>query len=266
MKRIVVLVSSLVLLCSLLLIVIANAGNASYSILEWGASAPAVADGKWTTTDEWNDAPNTPLTGNTSGGFGYDIQDFTNLGLEWIVEIFNDNTNNPGDYFRICFDDGNNGGAAPSAGDYMIEISGHTTLKVYQGSGTGWTQITPAAGEITWANTLNTSRWSSTPHWILEVIDSSKTAGNVQIPNQPPTGMLIAAFDAATNSYCSWAPGGTADKPDTWGVVSGFSQDPIPESFSLGATLLIASVAMLAGYAYLRKRQKPAILTPKNLT
>ena len=259
MRRAISIAFCVLILCSLLLIGIANAGNAAYSILEWGAAAPCTVDGKWTTPDEWTDAPHTVMSGNASGKFAYDIQDFTNLGLEWCIEILTDNTNNPGDYWQISFDDGNNGGAAPSSGDYMIEIDGHNTLRAFQGTGTGWAPITPAAGEITWANTIGTSMWSSTPHWIIEVVDASKTTGNIQIPNTPPTGMRVAAFDAATNTICAWAPGSTANNPDSWGLISGFSQDPIPEGFSLGAVLLVASAAALVGFLYLRKPKNTSL-------
>lgn len=257
MKRNLTIAACVCILCSLLIVGIANAGNAAYSILEYAAVNAVVVDGKWTSPSEWTDAPHTFMTGNATGKFAYKLSDFTDLGLDWIVEILTDNTNNTGDYWQICFDDGNTGGSAPSAGDYKIEITGHTTLRAYQGNGAGWTQVTPAAGELTFANTIGTSMWSSTPHWILEVTDSSKTAGTLQIPTQPPTGLLITAFDAATNQYCSWAPNGTANKPDSWGVISGFDMNGIPEGFAFGAIVLIASVATLVGFVYLRK--------PKNI-
>jgi len=237
---------------SLLLAEIANAGNAAYSITEFAASVIPTFDGKWTSPTEWTDAPHTFMTGNATGKFGYKI-DFSTYGLIWIVEILTDNTNNTGDYWQICLDDSNTGGAAPQPGDYKIEITGHTTLKAYQGTGTGWAQVTPAAGEITWANTIGTSMWSSTPHWILEISDSDKTGGTIQVPNAPPTGMRVAAFDAATNTLAAWAPGDYANVPDQWGLVSGYSMDPIPEGFSLGAILIVASVAVLVGFYYLRK-------------
>jgi hypothetical protein len=95
--------------------------------------------------------------------------------------------------------------------------------------------------------------WSSTPHWILEIMDSSKTDGTVTIATQPPTGMRIAAFDAATNGFCAWAPGSTANNPSSWGVVADFATE-IPEGFSFGAVVLIASIAMFVGFYYLRKK------------
>ena len=250
MRRAISVAFCVLILCSLLLIGIANAGNAAYSITEIYGAATATIDGKWTSPSEWTDAPHVFMTGNATGKFSYKVD--SGLATMWIVEMLADNTNNTGDYVQICFDDTNSGGSAPSSGDFMLEIDGHSTLKIFSGSGTGWTQIANTA-EITWANTIGTSMWSSTPHWILEIMDSSKTDGTVTIATQPPTGMRIAAFDAATNGFCAWAPGSTANNPSSWGVVADFATE-IPEGFSFGAVVLIASIAMFVGFYYLRKK------------
>jgi hypothetical protein len=239
-----------------MIVISAKAGNPAYSITEYPSINTATVDGRWTTPDEWTDTPVVLMSGNATGRFGYNIQDFTNLGLEWIIEIFTDNTNDTGDYWQICLDDSNGGGSAPQTGDYMIEIVGHTTLRVYQGNGTGWSQVTPQPGEITWSNTIGTSPWNNTPHWILEVVDSSKVAGTVQVPNPPPTGMRVAAYDANTRTLAAWAPNSSANVPDTWGVISTYSTEPIPEGFSLGFVVVLSSVAVAAGFYCLRKRPK----------
>ncbi len=256
MKRSVLVAFSSLMLCSLLLLITVGtikAGNPDYSITEYPSIATATVDGRWTTADEWTDSPHTEMSGNATGKFGYNIQDFTNLGLEWIVEILTDNTNDTGDYWQICLDDQNGGGAAPQSGDYMIEIVGHTTLRVYQGTGSGWSEVTPAAGELTWANTIDTSMWSSTPHWILEIVDLSKITGTVQVPTQPPTGMRVAAFDASNNTLAAWAPNSSANVPDEWGVIAGFSTEPIPEVLTIGVVVILLSVSVLIVPYYYRK-------------
>ncbi len=268
MKKAVLATLCLLLLCSVGLLInlgTTMAGNPDYSITEY-PSNPAFSnngictvDGNWTTADEWTDTPATEMSGNATGMFGYNIQEmYVNLGLEWIIEIFTDNTTDTGDYWQICFDDLNTGGTAPDTGDFMIEIVGHTTLTAYQGTGSGWSEVTPAAGELTWSNTIDTSPWNSTPHWILEIVDSSKTAGTIQIPNPPDpgTGMRIAAYDANTSTLAAWAPNSSADIPDTWGVVAGYSMTPIPEGLTFGVMVLLSSVTVLVGSHYLWKRSR----------
>lgn len=233
------------------------AGNPDYSITEYYIVInTATVDGKWTSNDEWTDTPATPMGGNATGKFGYNIQDFTNFGLEWIIEIFTDNTNDTGDYWQICFDDQNTGGTAPDTGDYKIEIIGHTTLKVYRGTGTGWTEITPQPGELIRKDSISASPWHSEPHWILEIVDTSKTAGNVQIPNAPPTGMRIAAYDASTKRLAAWPPDSNPNIPNTWGLVATFSMEPIPENLNLAAAAALSTFTVAVSAYFLRRRGK----------
>jgi len=256
MKRKISLTVCVIVLCSLLLVGTVKAGNAAYGIIEMPSVTTAVVDGKWTSTDEWTDTVRVDMSGNGSGAFGYNIQDFTNLGLEWIVEFYTDNTNNTGDYWQILIDSPNAGGAAPNSGDYKIEITGHTTLKLYQGNGAGWTEVAPAAGELTWANTMAASPWNSNPHWILEIVDSSKTAGTLQT-GQPPNGLGVTAFDASTSKYIAWAPNARANVPDSWGVIADYSTtNTAPEGITFVAILISSSVAMLGAFYYLRKQPK----------
>ncbi|MEM0314388.1 MAG: hypothetical protein QXQ41_07570, partial [Candidatus Bathyarchaeia archaeon] len=86
-----VAVAAILALCISIILInagITRAGNPDYSIIEYIVINTATVDGKWTSNDEWTDTPATPMGGNATGKFGYNIQDFTNLGLEWIIEIF----------------------------------------------------------------------------------------------------------------------------------------------------------------------------------
>ncbi len=261
MKKVFLVTLCIILLCSICLLInvgTTTAGNPAYAIIEYPSIATATVDGTWTAADEWTDTIPTEMSGNATGMFGYNIQDMTNLGLEWIVEIFTDNTTDAEDYWQICLDDLNGGGTAPQPGDYMIEIVGHTTLKAYEGNGQGWSEITPAQGELTWNNTMDTSPWNDTSHWILEIVDSSKTAGNIQVPNPPDpgTGMRVAAYDANTSTLAAWAPNSSANVPDEWGVISGYSMTPIPEGLTVGVMVLLSSISVIVGSHYLWKRSK----------
>jgi len=241
------------MLCSLLLAAIAKAGNTTYSMTEYQCVALATIDGKWTTADEWDDGPVMVMSDNAS--FTYNI-DMTPLTIQWLVEIFSDNTTDAGDYWQICFDPDNSGGTAPQAGDFMIKIVGHTNLELYVGNGTGWDLTSETgAGEITWADSISDSTWNSTAHWILEFSDIDKTSGFIQTP-QPANGMRVAVYDANSSTLASWAPDSNADVPDEWGVIANMSQTPIPEGFSLGVVVLLSSVAVAVSFYFLRKRPK----------
>jgi hypothetical protein len=255
MKKLVTIGFSILLLCSLLLVGTTKAGNEEYQTTEhWGAVEVTV-DGEWTSTDEWTDGE--PENLSDGGRFVYKMW-YSTMTSEWLAEFFDDTTDDAGDIWQICLDDQNGGGTAPQTGDYMIEITGHTTMKAYEGNGAGWTEITDAS-EVEWDDSITATPWNSTPHWVLEVSDI-KTAGSIQIPSAPPTGMRVAAYDADTETWVSWAPDSSEDVPDEWGIVWDYDSNPyIPEAFTIGVVVLLSSVAVAVGFYFARKRPK----TPK---
>lgn len=259
MKRALLVAFSILMLCSLLLPIIvgiAKAGNPDYSMTEYFAATPATIDGEWTTTDEWADGEPHVMSENATFAYKLDTSGGTgNYIMQWLVEIFTDNTNDTGDVWQICLDPDNGGGAAPQTGDFKIEIEGHTDLVCYEGNGAGWDVITPAAGEIEWADSISDSPWNSTDHWILE-IELAKEIGLI-IVGAPANGIRFAVYDdsAASAGFQAWAPG-SADVPDEWGVISVVSQTPWPEGFSLGVVALLSSVAVVVSFYFLRKRPK----------
>jgi hypothetical protein len=257
LKQILGIVACAVILCSLMLVSIAKAGNSAYSMSEYWLANPTVIDGKWTTADEWTDTGHIFMTGNATGKFAYKMDFNNNYAMDFIVEMLGDNTNNTGDYWQICFDNDNSATTAPSSTCYMVQIDGHRNLTLYQGTGSGWRTATFVSTDFTWKETLGTSMWGSTPHWILEFQVASKTSGPVQT-GAPPNGLRVAAYDAATSQFAAWAPGSSANVPSTWGVIADY-QSAIPEGLSagtvVGVVLLLASVVSLVGFSYLRKRQ-----------
>ena len=266
MKKVLAVTFLILMLYNLLLVGFAEAGNSAYSMTEYQWAAIATIDGKWTTTDEWTDGP--PMTMSNNATFTYNL-DITQTSatvytMEWLVEIFTDNTTDAGDYWEICFDPNNSGGTAPQVGDFKIKIEGHTTLKVYNGTGSGWAEITPVAGELTWDDSISASPWNSTPHYILELSDNSKIAGAIQTP-QPPNGMRVAVYDATSGELAAWAPGSDDGVPNGWGVISGYSETPIPEGFSILVVVLLSSVALVASFYFLRKHPKTQSLSSVKL-
>ena len=198
------------------------AGNPDYSLIEYSAVAQVVVDGEWTTDNEWVDAPITEMSDNTYFGYNVIPNDWI---MQLIIEIFDDDTDDAGDYWQICIDDNNDGGSVPQADDFRIDIVGHTDLVFYQGNGAGWEEITPDAGEITWTNAITGTPLESNPHWILE-LTVRKTVRVA--PSTPPTGLRVAVYDASNPGagVRAWAPDSDPDIPDEWGVISEFSEDP----------------------------------------
>jgi hypothetical protein len=253
-KTVLIAFCCIFIMCSGTIIGIATAGNAAYSLTECGAVTPATIDGKWTTTDEWTDSYRCPLSFN--GVFGYDV-DFATYGIEYVIEPFFDSTNNTGDIVQICIDNLNDGGSKPQADDFKIEITGHTTCKLYAGSGTAWTEM--SASEILWNNSITTTPWNSVAHWVIEVKDPDKTVGNL-VTGAPPNGMRVAYYDAATNSWSDWAPNGTADAPSSWGLVAGYSMDPVPEGFSIIFVAVLSTMAIAVAFGLKKRASLPKLL------
>ena len=254
MKRTSSIAFCILFLCSLLLLV--NVGStkafeAGYSYGEYDCVTVPTMDGKWTTTTEWADAPTMVIS--PTAKFMGKIDIVTGVFQHNLVEIFNDNTNDAGDYWQICMDGAGNGGTAPDTNDWRIEIVGHTTLTVYQGNGAGWTQVATPGG-IAWANSIDASPLSSTPHWILE-FRLDKSAG--PITNQPPHGLRVAVYDAsnAAAGVQAWPPT-PQDNPSRWGSISGYVGGAYPEGLTIGLMVLLSSVAMVVGIRYFRKKPK----------
>jgi len=227
-----------------------RAGNPDYSVMEYGAIGTTTYDGHWSEPLEWYDGPELAMD---NGALGVYNLDFNTYAMQWCIEFFTDTTDDPEDYWQISLDDSNTGGSAPQSDDYMMEIVGHTDLTFYQGNGASWDEITPGDGEITWGNMLDGSPRNTTAHWILELGVIKTTTVAV---NPPPTGMRVAAYDANTSTLAAWPPGSDADVPDEWGLIDGYSMDPIPESLNLAVMVFLSSVTLVVGSHYLQKHSK----------
>lgn len=230
-----------------------RAGNYDYSIIEYtGGITPATVDGEWTTDDEWDDALTVPISDNAI--FRY-YADITIYSCEFLVEIFNDTTDDAEDYWQFCFDDTNLGGSAPQSHQYRVDIIGHTDVVIYTGDGSSWVESSMTASDValTWADSISASPLNSTPHWILEFTFIKTTA---MIPTQPPSGLRVAYYDASTDTAASWAPDSDVNVPDEWGVISEYSGDSIPEGLNFTVMVFLSSVSLVAGSYYLHKRSK----------
>lgn len=105
-------------------------------------------DGKWTSTDEWNDADGASFA---NGKAVFRMKFETNypswVNQYYIIELFDDTTDDNGDYLQICYATATTffgtptGGNTPQTDCIRIDYypkSGQ--VKVYKGTGTGWAE------------------------------------------------------------------------------------------------------------------------------
>jgi len=205
MKRTLFTAFCILTLCGLLLVcalhintVTVNAAEASgYERTDWLLQTTKTIDGVWTTDTEWDDGEPTVISGNMT--FRSVWENPSDVYTNFVVEFFRDNTTDAGDYWEMCFDF-NNGGGADLGGSgryYRVSIEGHDNLTVYQGSASGWTELSSAESDIQWANAISASPNSSIPHWILEM-RILKSAGTNMI--DAIFGLRVAAYDANTST------------------------------------------------------------------
>ena len=247
---------SIIILCSLVFLITvgtAIAGNPDYQIVEYWTQVAPTFDGEWTSPDEWTDGQHVQIT--DVGMFTYTADINGGFGSQFLVEFFNDTTDDAEDYWQICIDPANGGGSAPQSGYGRIDIIGHTDVACYVGDGSSWTEI-PVESDLIWANSLSDSPLNDTTHWILE-LQFTKTEGQFQL-GQPPNGLRIAFYDASNPDagVQSWPPDSSVEVPDEWGVIPYYSDTPIPEGLTFGVMAVLSSVALLAGSYHLRKRSK----------
>jgi hypothetical protein len=255
LKRTSLIAFGILMLCSLLLIVNVRTTKASepgYTFTEYYMGTAVTADGKWTTTDEWQDVTTQRIGTPQVAVFEYKM-DTTDYTMTWLLE-FADNTNDAGDRWQVCLDGSNDGGTAPNANDVKFEIEGHTTLKTYIGTGTGWAATTATA---TWADSRTTSPHDPATHYVLE-LKFSKSQWEWGV-NPPPHGVRVAMYDASNPSqgWVAWPPEAISkDNPARWGLIPDYMAAPAPEGLTIGVMVLLSSIAVVVGTRYFRKQSK----------
>lgn len=255
MKRPILAVLCLLILCSLGIMTktsIVEAYKAGYEVNDYVAIKTPTMDGKWTADDEWTDAEEKQLDGSLNVIFrlkyvtGY--PDWVNQ--YYLIEFFDDATNDTGDYWQICYATATTffgnpaGGKTPQKDCFRIDFVGHTKagLAVYQGDGNSWTLYT----DYTWpthievVNTISPSPLNSTPHWIAEI-----KIEHIHFGIQPYMWIRVAAYDAskAALGVQSW-PSGSQDAPDDWGLLNAL-QTTIPENLNIVIAILASTLSVL---------------------
>jgi len=226
-----------------------------YTRISWQTQLEPTIDGEWTSEDEWTDGEITPVGEDAVCSSTWDMA--AGVITRWVVEFFSDTTDDPEDYWQVCFDGDQSGGDAPQGSDFKFEIKGHGDLVWYEGDGTTWTEKELDETEIEWASSLSDSPTNSTPHWILE-FQIPKNSGTVLLSMY--WNLRVAVYDASNPDAgeLAWPPDSDADVPAGWGVED-FRSEPIPEGLSFGVLVLLSSVAVIATTVLLRKRKNRQI-------
>jgi len=262
MKKEKIIVITMLSVLTLTLAGTITAYDDSYTIIDYMCSAPPVIDGQFTSDDEWIASAGVPFGAN--GIFRNQWLFSTSVFENQLIETADD-TNDAGDYWEICYDGNANGGAAPQADDFRVVVQGHgeaATVTWYQGSGSGWTEITgPSSASFSQAQSLSTSAVISEPHYILELtIDKQSTElGGAQILDQR-YAIRFAYYDAHAGGHGLqvWPPESNRDAPNGWGYVDYLMivnpEPDIPEGFGVGVVIGLSCLAVVAGTVLLRKR------------
>ena len=266
MKRVVLVAFCIIALCSLGLVMktgTVGAYQAGYEVTDYIAITTPTMDGNWTTAEEWTDADVRQLEGSLNVTFRLKYVSFYPDAVYqyYLIEFFDDTTNDTGDYWQICYAAAAElfgtpiGGDAPQTDCLMINFTGHSQagLALYRGDGSGWVAFT----DYTWpddieiVDTISASPLNSTPHWIAEIM-IEHTHYNIQ----PEFWIRVAAYDESNSDagVQSWPPG-SSDVPNDWGLMIS-AQTVIPEGLTLGVMVLLSSVSVLIGSHYFRKRSR----------
>ncbi len=266
--------TAITVFCVLSLFIIAFAGSAvAYNpafqhILYNGAAAPTV-DGTYAVDSEWIESGT--QTFGTDGIFrDYWVMDPNLLCL--LIET-GDTTNDAGDYWIICWDSTDEGGAtepdagpAPKTNDYQLKVTGHgasATVQWFKGTGTAWstTPLTAPEGLHQIAQSFSVTPKIGTLHAVLEMAISKMdtTFGAPLMGYNWAT--YIGYYDATTATLQSWPPTpASADVPDSWGYIyydMGANPTPdIPESITITVMLALSTIAVAVSTRYFRKNQK----------
>ena len=234
-----------------------SAAAPGYEISGVFGTQTVTIDGKWTTTDEWHDTAVQRMGTPQKGLFEYKVvspDGYVTINVQLLLE-FADSTNDPGDRWQIIFGTGVPTATAPTSGDNKIEIEGHTTLKTYVGTGTGWSSTSNYA-DLSWKDSLISSPHDPATHYVLELQFNKMTT--IWGAGYPPYGIRIAMYDASKPSqgWVSWPPTSTDTNPDSWGQVTGILTGDIPEGLTVGLMLALSTVAVAVSARYFRKPPK----------
>jgi hypothetical protein len=268
MKRVLFAAFCILALCSLLVMAAGTveAYQAGYEITDYQLITTPTLDGQWTSSDEWTDTDEGQLEGDLNASFRLKFEGGAfmegSVPQYYIIEIFDDVTEDAGDYWQICYtyattlNGAATGGTAPHTECLKFEYVGHddspSGLTIYNGDGSGWVQndtyTWPDHVEV--VSSLSSSPLDSNPHVIYEI-----KIEHLYFAIQPEFWIYVAVHDDSNGSAVQSWPPGSSDVPDDWGLMTA-SNDPIPEALTVVTVILLSSVAVAVSFYCLRRRPK----------
>ena len=260
MNRLIIAAFCISALCLLLVLpeTVKAPPKPGYSVTDYQLTTTPTLDGHWTTADEWVDCEGKELEGDLDGVFRLKFEGAnypTSINQYWLIEFFNDTTTGPGDYFRICYAYGATvntdpvGGTTPQTDCLKFEYTS-SSMTVYKGTGTAWGTGPAWASptDIQVVGQVSSSPLEANPHWIYEI-----KIEHIHFNIQPNFWIYVAVHDASNSAAVQSWPPGSSDVPNDWGAMAA-NNNPIPESLTIGALVLLSSVAVVCSFYLLRKR------------
>ena len=244
-----------------------HAQNLDYQAENYEAAIIPTIDGVWTTPDEWSDAEEYPLEGSLDVIFRLKkVTDGTGQlqTLYFLIEFFNDTTNDGADYASICLAGADTPGGVPEGGEepdencIQFDWSAHDVsyFTYFRGIYGGWMPNSTYTwgSDVFVADSFDISPLSDQSHLIVE--------WRISVPafNINPNFLLrVAAYDQVNGWYGSqiW-PYAHVMIPDQWGVMV-MHNETIPEISLWTVILMFLTMPIIVTLARKMKGKKVKI-------
>jgi hypothetical protein len=254
MKKAILATLGIIALCSLCLAGTVSAAKEGYGFsISIGENNSPTFDGAVSAGEWYDDSYKDWLYNGWTKSDSFFMDKWLGAPTEgWLIEVLTDTTNDAGDYFQMSYDTALDGGAAPQADDFLINVTGHPgTVAVFAGTGTGWgASSAVVTDDYIVATSIAASGASATPHWIIEIFLNKQGVFAMGMSNN----MRMAAYDASTGQTVMWPPYSDANVPDTYGTgTTDFTMTPYPEGLTVGVMLAVSSIAVVASIRYFKK-------------
>jgi hypothetical protein len=261
MKRAILVILSLAAVCSLCLAGTVGAAKAGYEFTI-GTGTPVTFDGAVSPANEWDDSWKDWLYNGWTMGPSFFRDKWANTPAiceQWLMEFLGDTTNDAGDYFEICVDTLVDGGSTPKTDDFKVNWSAAQGVKIWLGTGSGWTAhptaTVGASGDAWAATSIAASPASATPHRIVEIYLDKGVSGGV-LAMGLSNNERLAVYDAGTGQTVMWPPFSSANVPDDYGTGTTDLSNTYPEGLTVSLMVALSSVAVVVSIRYFRSRPR----------